>query len=42
MDRGGIRPGGQAEVMVYSGDNFVMNLLGAAYIRLMTLLSYLY
>ena len=36
------RPGGQAEVMVYSGDNFVMNLLGAAYIRLMTLLSYLY
>jgi hypothetical protein len=29
-------------VMVYSGDNVVMNLLGAAYIRLMTLLSYLY
>jgi len=39
---GRVRPGGQAEVMVYSGDNFVMNLLGAAYIRLMTLLSYLY
>jgi multidrug resistance efflux pump len=36
------RPGGQAEVMVYTGDNVVMNLLGAAYIRLMTLLSYLY
>jgi len=36
------RPGGQAEVIVYTGDNFVMNLLGAAYIRLMTLLSYLY
>jgi multidrug resistance efflux pump len=39
---GRVRPGGQAEVMVYSGDNFIMNLLGAAYIRLMTLLSYLY
>ena len=39
---GRVRPGGQAEVMVYTGDNFVMNLLGAAYIRLMTLLSYLY
>ncbi len=36
------RPGGQAEVIVYTGDNVVMNLLGAAYIRLMTLLSYLY
>ena len=39
---GKVRPGGQAEVMVYTGDNFVMNLLGAAYIRLMTVLSYLY
>ena len=39
---GRIRPGGQAEGMVYTGDNFVMNLLGAAYIRLMSLLSYLY
>jgi len=39
---GRVRPGGQAEVMVYTGDNFVMNLLGAAYIRLMCLLSYLY
>jgi len=39
---GRVRPGGQAEVMVYSGDNFVMNLLGAAYLRLMSLLSYLY
>ncbi|MBP9804893.1 MAG: HlyD family secretion protein [Candidatus Accumulibacter sp.] len=37
-----VRPGGQAEVMVYTGDNFVMNLLGAGYIRLMSLLSYLY
>ncbi|WP_291983102.1 HlyD family secretion protein [Candidatus Accumulibacter sp. ACC005] len=39
---GRVRPGGQAEVMVYSGDNVIMNLLGAAYIRLMSLLSYLY
>ncbi|QLQ23786.1 MAG: HlyD family secretion protein [Dechloromonas sp.] len=39
---GKLRPGGQAEVMVYTGDNFVMNLLGAGYIRLMSLLSYLY
>ena len=39
---GRVRPGGQAEVMVYTGDNVAMNLLGAAYIRLMTLLSYLY
>lgn len=34
--------GGQAEVMVFTGDNFLMNLLGAAYIRLMSRLSYLY
>ena len=39
---GKLRPGGQAEVMAYTGDNFVMNLLGAGYIRLMSLLSYLY
>ncbi len=39
---GKIRVGGQAEVMVFSGDNFVMNLLGTGYIRLMSLLSYLY
>ena len=34
--------GGQAEVMVYTGDNFLMNLLGAGYMRLMSWLSYLY
>jgi multidrug resistance efflux pump len=34
--------GGQAEVMVFTGNNFLMNLLGAAYIRLMSRLSYLY
>ncbi|HRL77097.1 MAG TPA: HlyD family secretion protein [Candidatus Accumulibacter phosphatis] len=39
---GRLRPGGQAEVMVFTGDNFLMNLLGAGYIRLMSLLSYLY
>ena len=38
----GVRIGGQAEVLVYTGDNPVMNFLGAAYIRLMSLLSYLY
>ena len=37
-----VRIGGQAEVMVFTGDNFLMNLLGAGYIRLMSLLSYLY
>jgi multidrug resistance efflux pump len=37
-----VRIGGQAEVIVYTGDNSLMNLLGAAYIRLMSLLSYLY
>jgi multidrug resistance efflux pump len=39
---GKVRPGGQAEVMVFTGDNVLMNLLGAGYIRLMSLLSYLY
>ena len=39
---GKVRIGGQAEVMVYTGDNSVMNTLGAAYIRLMSWLSYLY
>ena len=36
------RVGGQAEVMVFTGDNFLMNLLGAGYMRLMSLLSFLY
>ncbi|EXI76223.1 MAG: Multidrug resistance protein MdtN [Candidatus Accumulibacter appositus] len=38
----GIRIGGQAEVLVYTGDHPLMNFLGAGYIRLMSLLSYLY
>ncbi len=38
----GVRIGGQAEVMVFTGDHLLMNFLGAAFIRLMSLLSYLY
>jgi len=38
----GARIGGQAEVLVYAGDNAVMNFFGAVYIRLMSWLSYLY
>ena len=38
----GARIGGQAEVLVYTGDNAVMNFFGAVYIRLMSWLSYLY
>ena len=37
-----VRVGGQAGVLVYTGENPLMNALGAAYIRLMSLLSYLY
>lgn len=38
----GVRIGGQAEVMVHTGDHPVMNWLGSAYIGLMSYLSYLY
>lgn len=38
----GVRVGGQAEVLVYTGDHGLMNLLGAAFIGMMSLLSYLY
>jgi multidrug resistance efflux pump len=38
----GVREGGQAEAIVYTGDNPVMNALGALYIRGMSLLSYAY
>lgn len=37
-----IRIGGQAEVLVYTGEHPLMNFLGAGYIRLLSLLSYLY
>lgn len=38
----GARVGGQAEVLVYTGDNPIMNFLGAIYIRIASWLSYLY
>ena len=37
-----VRVGGQAEVIVFTGDNALMNMLGAVYIRLRSWLSYLY
>ncbi len=38
----GLREGGQADVIVYTGDNGIMNWLGRIYIRAMGLLSYAY
>ncbi len=38
----GARIGGQAEVLVYAGENPVMNFLGAIYIRVASWLTYLY
>ena len=38
----GVRIGGQADVLVYTGDNPVMNFLGRIFIGLMSYLSYLY
>lgn len=38
----GVRIGGQADVLVYTGDNPLINALGAIYIRVMSWLSYLY
>jgi multidrug resistance efflux pump len=38
----GVRIGGQADVLVYTGDNPVMNFLGRIFIRVMSYLSYLY
>jgi multidrug resistance efflux pump len=37
-----VRIGGQADVMIYTGDNPVMNFLGRIFIGLMSYLSYLY
>ncbi|MCX2788995.1 HlyD family secretion protein [Vibrio sp. Sgm 5] len=37
---GMLRVGGQADVIVYSGDNFVFNTLGKLWIRLLSVLSY--
>ena len=38
----GVRVGGQAEVLVYTSGNPLMNLLGAIYIRVVSWLTYLY
>jgi len=38
----GVRVGGQADVLVYTGRHPVMNLLATIYIRVMSWLSYLY
>lgn len=38
--QGLLRSGGQASVIVYTGRNFVLNLIGGAQIRLSSLLSY--
>jgi multidrug resistance efflux pump len=38
----GIRIGGQADVLIYTGDNPVMNWLGKLFIWMMSYLSYLY
>jgi len=38
----GVREGGQAEALVYTGDNPVLNALGSLYIRGMSMLSYAY
>ena len=38
----GVRIGGQADVLVYTGRHPIMNLLAAAYIHVMSWLSYLY
>lgn len=43
-DRADIRPmlNGQADVIVYAGDGWVLNALGAFYIRLMSVIAYAY
>ena len=40
--RGHIREGGQADVIIYTGDNFLMNSIGWIYIRIIAVLSFLY
>ena len=39
---GAVRIGGQADVLVYTGDHGLMNWLGQLFIGLMSYLSYLY
>jgi multidrug resistance efflux pump len=38
----GVRIGGQADVLIYTGDHGLMNWLGKLFIRLSSYLSYLY
>ncbi|MDM0118040.1 HlyD family secretion protein [Variovorax sp. J22R133] len=38
----GVRLGGQAEVLIYTGDHGLMNWLGTAFIHFMSYLSYVY
>ncbi|RKZ43641.1 MAG: HlyD family secretion protein [Gammaproteobacteria bacterium] len=40
--RGIRRHGGQADVQIYTGDHFIVNILGRIWIRLMSYLSYVY
>lgn len=42
LERGLRREGGQADVIIYTGDNFILNSLGALWVRLMSLFSYVY
>jgi multidrug resistance efflux pump len=42
LNQSGLRVGSQASIIVYTGDNWIMNALGKVYIRLAALLSYLY
>ena len=37
-----VRVGGQADVLVYTGDHGLMNWLGGVFISLMSYLSYVY
>ena len=37
-----VRVGGQAEVLVYTGDHGLMNWLGTGFVHLMSMLSYVY
>ena len=38
----GVRVGSQASVMVYTGDSWILNSIGWAYVRIASVLSYLY
>jgi len=38
----GVRIGGQADVLIYTGDHSLMNPLGALYMRVISWFTYLY